>query len=206
MSAVMKRCRSLPLVVVLLLAPVLHATERPRPEHWAKPVTGTHLRNFHQLDKKVYRSAQPDSKGFKDLLPLGITTVLSFRTYRSDVNSARGTGLKLYRIKMEAGDIQTGHVVQALKIIKDAPGPILIHCWHGADRTGLISAMYRIVFQGWSKEEAIDELVSGGYGYHALYRNILEYIAQADIEAIKKQVTAPQVRKPAMKKATKQVR
>ena len=33
-------------------------------------------------------------------------------------------------------------------------GAVLIHCYHGADRTGLISAMYRIVYQNWELNEA----------------------------------------------------
>jgi hypothetical protein len=51
--------------------------------------------------------------------------------------------------------------------------------------------MYRIVFQGWLKDEAIDELMHGGYGYHAVYENIPEYIRKADIAAIKMKVFAP---------------
>ena len=65
------------------------------------------------------------------------------------------------------------------------------HCWHGSDRTGLVSAMYRIVFGGWSKKEAIDELINGGYGYHSMYKNISEFIEKVDIVAIKQRVTAP---------------
>ena len=74
--------------------------------------------------------------------------------------------------------------------MKNAEGPVLIHCWHGSDRTGLVSALYRIVSQGWSKEDAIDELMHGGYGHHSLYKNIPEFIRHADVEEIKRQVFA----------------
>jgi protein tyrosine/serine phosphatase len=67
----------------------------------------------------------------------------------------------------------------------------VVHCWHGSDRTGLISAMYRILYQNWSKEEAIEELMKGGYGYHSLYRNIPEYIRKVNIEGIRQRVLAP---------------
>jgi tyrosine-protein phosphatase SIW14 len=166
------------------------ATDLHRPATWATPVLSDHLRNFYKIDDKVYRSAQPDEKGFQELAKLGIRNVLSFRHYHSD-DEGKGLGLNLYRIKMEAGDITTEKVVEALCIIRNVDGPILIHCWHGSDRTGLVSAMYRIVFQGWSREGAIDELMHGGYGYHSLYRNIPEFIRQAYIETIRKQVLAP---------------
>lgn len=158
-----------------------------RPATWAAAVPSQHLSNFYQLDAKVYRSAQPSQQGFEELQLLGIKNILNFRHYHSD--DAGGIfGFHLYRIKMDAGDITTEQVVEALRIIKGAEGPILIHCWHGSDRTGLIAAMYRIVVQGWSKDAAIDELQHGEYGYHALYQNIPEFIRQAEIEAIRKQV------------------
>jgi protein tyrosine phosphatase (PTP) superfamily phosphohydrolase (DUF442 family) len=166
------------------------ATALERPGTWATPMHAEHLTNFYKIDDKVYRSAQPDKKGFKELASLGIRNVLSFRDYHSD-EDGKDLGFNLYRVKMEAGDITTDKVVEALRIIRNSEGPILIHCWHGSDRTGLVSAMYRIVFQGWSKEDANDELMHGGYGYHSMYRNIPEFIKQADIEAIKKQVQTP---------------
>ena len=162
-------------------------TPLQRPASWAAPVASNNLRNFYRLDEKVYRSAQPHDEEFRELEQLGIRNVLSLRDYHSD-EDAEGTSLKLFRVKMEAGEITDDKVIEALRIIKNADGPILIHCWHGSDRTGLISGMYRIVFQGWSKEDAIDELMHGGYGYHSMYQNIPEYIRKVDVEGIKKQV------------------
>ena len=178
------------MLVIALWAAVVPAAETPsRPDTWARPVQSEHLKNFYKLDDKVYRSAQPNAKGFKELKTLGIRNVLSFRDYHSD-DDGEVLGLNLYRIQMEAGDITAEQVVEALRFIKHADGPILIHCWHGSDRTGMVSALYRIVFQGWSKEEAINELMHGGYGYHSLYKNIPEFIQKADIEEIRGRVFA----------------
>ncbi|HEX7917405.1 hypothetical protein [Rudaea sp.] len=52
---------------------------------------------------------------------------------------------------------------------------MLIHCWHGADRTGVVCAAYRMVVQGWSKADARAEMFDGGFGYHAVWRNIPAY-------------------------------
>lgn len=181
-----------PIVLAFLLTPAVNAEERPpRHQHWAQPVAAQHLKNFFRLDDKVYRSAQPDEKAFLELRKMGIRNVLNFRDHHSDDDKARGTGLRLFRIEMEAGDIETEQVIAALRIIRDADGPILIHCWHGSDRTGLISALYRIVFQGWSKDEAIDELVHGGFGYHSLYKNIPEYIRKTDVPVLRHAVLDP---------------
>jgi len=165
------------------------AADQPlRPAEWAAPVPSKQLKNFYKLDDKVYRSAQPDRKGFQELQALGIKTVLSFRDHHSDDKEAKGLGLTLHRIKMEAGEIKDEEVAEALRIIRTSKGPVLIHCWHGSDRTGLVSAMYRILYQNWSKEEAIEELMKGGYGYHSLYRNIPEYIRKVNVEEMRKAV------------------
>jgi hypothetical protein len=51
-----------------------------------------------------------------------------------------------------------------------------------------MTAMFRIVEQGWSKEAAIREMVEGGYGYHGIWRNIVRYIEQVDVEQIRSAV------------------
>jgi protein tyrosine/serine phosphatase len=49
-------------------------------------------------------------------------------------------------------------------------------------------AMFRVVEQGWTKEEAIQEKVSGGYGFHRIRFRIVGYVKHADVERIRKQV------------------
>jgi protein tyrosine/serine phosphatase len=184
--------------VILILAAEGFAQELPRvrPPEWGQPVINAGVCNFFKVDENVYRSAQPDMKGMKTIESMGIRNVLSLSYFLSDEYEAQGTQLKLFRMKMIANEIHEEEVIQALRIIRASEGPILVHCWHGSDRTGCIIAMYRILNQGWSKEQAIDEMVNGGYGFHGGdvfgYKNIIRYIREADIEKIKKLVTAPE--------------
>jgi protein tyrosine/serine phosphatase len=47
-------------------------------------------------------------------------------------------------------------MIKVLQILMDPNRtPVFVHCQHGADRTGLICAAYRLVICGWTKEEAI---------------------------------------------------
>src|SRR3989304_186962 len=104
-------------IVLLSISTLLHAGEvKTRPENWAKPVHADSLKNFYQLDAKVYRSAQPSRKGCRALQQLGIRNILNLRDYHSDNDEAKGLGMKLYRVKMEAGDIKVKDVVTALRI------------------------------------------------------------------------------------------
>lgn len=49
-------------------------------------------------------------------------------------------------------------------------------------------AMYRVVFQGWTKEQAKKEMLEGGYGFHAVWVNITRRIDKADIAAIRARI------------------
>ena len=39
-----------------------------------------------------------------------------------------------------------------------------------------MSAMYRILEQGWTPDDALKELIDGGYGYHSMWKNIVRYV------------------------------
>jgi len=95
-------------------------------------------------------------------------------------------------VPMSAGEIGDDEVVAALRAIRqaEAKGAFLLHCQHGADRTGMITAMYRMLYQGWTRAQALDEMQNGGYGYHTIWRNIPTYIEQVDLDKIRRSVEA----------------
>lgn len=183
--------KSLNLIFAFLLAVSLgaYAEPRPRPVVWAQPMLNSELDNFYKVDEGVYRSRQPDDDEIGEITGLGIKEVLNLRELHSDKGELGGNGLKLYRVKMNAGNITHYQLINALKIIKERRGAILIHCWHGSDRTGATIAAYRIIFEDWSKSEAIDELINGGYGYHEnVYPNIVDVINGIDVRQYQKEL------------------
>jgi protein tyrosine/serine phosphatase len=143
---------------------------------------------MYKVDDGVYRSEQPDKEQFRALEKYGIKEILNLRYWHSDNRHAKGTNLTMHRIKMNAHNANDFDVVSALRIIKNRKDPILIHCHHGSDRTGLIVAMYRITFHNISKEDAINEMVNGGFGFHEIYDNILRYINNVNVDNIRKQL------------------
>lgn len=149
-----------------------------------------HLKNLYEIDSGVYRSEQPRRRSFPALEKAGIREILNLRRHKNKDRKRSGQhDFILHQVPLKARDINEANVIEALRIIKDRQGPILIHCWAGADRTGLISAMYRIVFDHWSKEAAIHEMEYGGFGFHKRYKEVPAYIRQADIERIRKQLS-----------------
>ena len=165
----------------------VHAQEA-RLQEWAQPIEES--QNLFRITPTLFRSAQLKRNDVALLQSLGIKTVVSLRSFHSDEAALKNSGITLKRIRINTWDIDDKKVIAALRTIREAEkeGPVLLHCLHGADRTGLISAMYRIVFQHWSKEQASKELMQGGYGYHAMWKNIPAYIRSVDIEKIRTHV------------------
>ncbi len=141
--------------------------------------------NFYQVTDRIYRSAQPSARAMREYERFGIKTVISLRYFHDDVDEAEHTALKLIEVPINTWNIDDRDVISVLRLLRDSEGPLLLHCQHGADRTGLMIAMYRIVFQGWSKEQALYELREGGFGFHSIWMNIPNYIERVDVEKIK---------------------
>jgi tyrosine-protein phosphatase SIW14 len=178
--------RHLALFLIFLLT-VSAGELRVRPIEWAQPIIGSSLDNFYKVSEGVYRSQQPESKDFDNIVSVGIGEVLSLREYHSDNDEAEKHKMTLHRIKVDTGKMNEEQLKEALKIIIDRKSPILVHCWHGSDRTGAVIASYRVVVEGWTKEQAIDELQNGNFGYHAtIYPNIVKLIKSLDVEQMRK--------------------
>lgn len=47
--------------------------------------------------------------------------------------------------------------------------PILVHCLHGVDRTGMVCAAYRIMTQGWTVEQAWAEALRFGLHWYLYF-------------------------------------
>lgn len=172
-----------------------------RPANWAVPLKAPPLENFHRVSGELYRGAQPTREGMKRLAAMGIKTVVNLRLAASDRKELRGTGLEYEHIHEDPFRVSDDDVIRFLRIVTDrARTPVFVHCRHGADRTGTMCAMYRIVVCGWSKADAIDEMVRGGFNFHEEFRNRIKYIEEADIEHLKRQAgvtTAPASTGPA---------
>ncbi|MFZ3004094.1 MAG: dual specificity protein phosphatase family protein [Undibacterium umbellatum] len=175
----------------LLLTTNVASAQENRPADWATPVA--EAQNLYRIHQDFYRSAQLDSKDIALLQSLGIKTVVSLRSFHSDDKLLQDSSIRLQRVGINTWSINDQNVIAALRAIKAAEkdGPVLLHCLHGADRTGLVTAMYRILYQAWSKEQAMEELINGGYGYHSMWRNIPKYLKKVNIEKIREGVSQP---------------
>jgi len=158
----------------------------PAAAGWAEPMQVAGLPNLHKVSEGLYRGAQPTPAGIKELKRLGVRTIINLREPEADRAGLKGTDLGYECIPMTAFRPKDDDVVRFLRVVLDADrGPIFMHCKRGADRTGMMCAIYRIAVQGWTKEQALDEMTRGGFGFCQGYQNIVRYIRALDIEQIK---------------------
>jgi tyrosine-protein phosphatase SIW14 len=148
-----------------------------RPEHWAVAIKQEGLPNFHKVSDTLYRGAQPREQGFEELKKLGIKTVINLRRSTQERILVEETGLKYYHIPMFAAFPKKKKFTRFLEIVSNPSNhPVFVHCKHGADRTGAAVAIYRIKIQNWAVEEAINEMVYGGYNFHRIYSNLKKFV------------------------------
>lgn len=181
-------CRQAPNPLLFISMNTTRATSHPACAQWAEPMQAPGLPNLFKVCDNLYRGAQPTDEGLRELKKLGIRTVIDLR--ESDGNQAKMAelGLTYEHIPMTALRVKDDHVVQFLRIAGAADrAPIFVHCKRGADRTGLMCAMYRIAFQGWTKDQAIAEMTQGGFRFNNGYQNVVNYIRDANIDQLKQQ-------------------
>ncbi len=181
------------LTIALGLAAAPAGTHAAPPRHpdWATPLP--RVSNLHQVTPGLYRSARLGSADVAQLQALGVKTVISLRSFHADTQVLEGSGIRAIRIPINTWAIRDKHVIATMRSIRAAEqqGPVLLHCLHGADRTGLMAAMYRMLYMGWPREKAIDELKNGGYGYHAVWKNIESYLERVNVDEIRARIAAP---------------
>ncbi|MFC6298572.1 protein tyrosine phosphatase [Pseudomonas sp. CCM 7893] len=155
-----------------------------RPAEWAQPVAKQY--NLYQMSPTLYRSALPDSTAIPVLENLKIGTVINFLP-ESDDAWLKKPDIKQVQLPYRTNHVDDADILAALRAIQtaEANGPVLMHCKHGSDRTGLISAMYRVVVQGWSKEDALNEMTLGGFGDSSHFKDGVRYMMKADIDKLR---------------------
>lgn len=117
----------------------------------------------------LIRSPQPDEDDLAELAAAhGVRTVVNLRGvpepetgwYQAERRGVEEIGARWVTLKVSGGVAPPQETVDAFCALVEDPHnwPILIHCQGGVHRTGLMSALYRIQYQGWSAEAAVAEM------------------------------------------------
>ena len=191
----MPKARFFPALCLTLLAafalPQAQADEttQARPAQWAQPIATQY--NLYQMSPTLYRSALPDSAAQPLLDKLHIATVINFLP-DADSSWLNTPGVAQVQLPYRTNHVDDADVLAALRAIQtaQAQGPVLMHCKHGSDRTGLMAAMYRVVVQDWSKEDALKEMTQGGFGESSHHKDGAKYMLKADIPKLREALSS----------------
>ncbi len=121
-----------------------------------------------EIENGLWRGSHPSEAADYDLLKQkGITTIVDLRNRDTEAEKAMAASLGITYINIPMDGFKTppaADIAKILSVLQDsARRPLFIHCHMGRDRTGLISALYRVKAQGWSPEKALAEWESLGF-------------------------------------------
>jgi protein tyrosine/serine phosphatase len=107
--------------------------------------------NIHKLDESFYRSAQLEAETLRELIESNkIKSIVNLRGEAKDASwwqeekaLAEELGVDYYNVQMYSYILpERETIVELLEILENAEPPILVHCNHGANRTGIASLIY----------------------------------------------------------------
>lgn len=122
----------------------------------------TSLGNFGKVNDRYYRGSQPEIEELVKLKTFGIKTIVDLRKDRVREASAwaREAGLQYINIPLTTDRAATGEqTTYFLSVVNDPVNwPVYVHCKGGRHRTGEMTAIYRITQDGWTADQAYDEM------------------------------------------------
>lgn len=127
------------------------------------PVTGPVIDNFALVSNQLYRGAAPSDLAIQRLSGQGFKTIIDLRLNGEGVRHEKALadhlGIKYVHIPMGLTRPSISQIVTFLRTVNNEHNqPVFIHCRYGADRTGMLVGIYRILVENWSYEKVYSEM------------------------------------------------
>ena len=173
------------LPIVLIAAIELSAAASFRDEKQSLPGVG----NFGEINPHLFRGAQPTAEGLRALAAKGVQVVVRLSLGEeggaSEAADVRALGMEPVTLPWSVeGEPDRDEVRQFLQVVSDPRHRVVfVHCKRGADRTGVMIAMSRIAFDGWTAERAMQEMRA--FHYHDLFHWHLRALVEAFPQRLK---------------------
>lgn len=173
----------LPLISAILLAAYLSITAAlavicyPRPdvdvkESFARKMDIPGIARAGKINENLYRGGVPRGEGFEALKKLGIKTVIDLHGFRKDPdywNAIESLGLKYFSLLLKEEPPSEEMVEEFISIVNNPDNhPVFYHCSRGKIRTGVMLAAFRMRCEGWTNEDAFDEMQY--FGFNTFHR------------------------------------
>ena len=168
------------LLSVASLATPAFAQSIPVPAAASQGPALSHIRidNFGRINNNYFRGAQPTGSDYADLAALGVKTVIDLQKDgpSQEAGYVKAAGMNFFRIGLTTTTAPNdAQLAQFFKIVNDpANQPVFVHCAGGRHRTGTMTALYRMTFDGWTPAQAYNEMKQyrfEGFPDHPVLRN-----------------------------------
>jgi len=117
------------------------------------------IKNFAQVDDRLWRGAAPDAEGYRALAANDVTTVIDLRAEDDlwiDDDLMSTLGINRVALPMRDGQAPSRSLVERfLQVVEDSPGRVFVHCGAGVGRTGTMAAAYLVKSGQASPSEAL---------------------------------------------------
>jgi len=143
--------------------------------------TAIRIDNFGRVDAFLYRGAQPEGRDYADLKALGVRTVVNLTDDDAEPNEkamVEGSGMTYVSIPMTTHTPPTAaQLNEFLHIVNDpSRQPVYVHCVGGRHRTGVMTAAYRMTHEGWTSDQAFQEMKQYKFGADFLHPEFKDFV------------------------------
>lgn len=141
--------------------------------------------NLHEIAPGVLRSNQPSAGRLARMMPMGLRSVVSFRGAQPqsfnlfEREACDRLGLAFTRITgMPARELRPAATyLDAIDRLAQVERPFVMHCKSGADRTGMMSALFLILIEGHDvADTAAAQLRSGCIHFQRSRAGVLSHV------------------------------
>ena len=130
---------------------------------------GTSLKHFTQVDGQIFAGSKPTTDAdFEFLRSKGVKYILQAQFLPGQNGAERKKaakfGMAYKSVPMNASPIppREKHVNELLRLMRTKQ-PVYIHCVLGRDRTSLLVGLYKMYFEGLSKEQTYKLMKEEGF-------------------------------------------
>jgi protein-tyrosine phosphatase len=135
--------------------------------------------NFGEVTPTLYRGGLLNTTGLKALAKMGISVVVDTHANdESEEKEAKKLGMKYVAIPWHCPWPHDEVFAKFLKVVHENKGKrIFVHCRLGDDRTGMMVAAYRMAEEGWTADEAMNEMRMFGFtrSHHFICPGLASY-------------------------------
>jgi protein tyrosine phosphatase (PTP) superfamily phosphohydrolase (DUF442 family) len=168
-------------ITAALAAPAFADDAKPASSNASAAKTAVRIDNFGRINERYYRGAQPDAQDLAGLARLGIKTTIDLTNGDGDSREqqfAEAAGMKFFKIAMSTRVVPTSEQIKTfLNIVNDpANQPVYVHCVGGKHRTGVMTAIYRMVQDSWTPDQAFKEMKTFKFGADFLHPEFKKFV------------------------------